>query len=377
MNGEDTGPPINLAAYNTMSALLTAHEKYLRRESGGRPLTAKFANMSGFTFQNRNFSQAELSGSNLSDAKLAASKFTRASLFCCNLTNADLRAVDFQRADLRGVILKGANLYGANLEEADFREAMLVRADQKNAFREARTFGRDAEHGLRKVDFRHCSLKRARLGDAKLQGADFSGVNLSGANLKGADLRSASFKGAILSDVDLKGVRIDVDAIKECILSPDEDAIARIPELLKRLAEAEAWATSCAQPGGAVHIRLADMRPLGTALQNRKLPKSHFEDCRFIESDFSGSVLAGTQFIRCDLRGAKFGGCDLRGAQFENCLLPFADFREAELGTIASADGERLDVDFTGSSTVAAQFSAADRERLKLAEIPGTNRAAG
>ncbi|MEE2566092.1 pentapeptide repeat-containing protein [Hyphobacterium marinum] len=377
MNTEDTGPTVNQAAYNTMAALLTAHEKYLRGDGGGRRLAMKFADLSGFTFQNRNFSQAELSGSTMTGAKLAASKFVGTSLFCCNLTEADLRAVDFRRADLRGVILKGANLYGANLDEADFREAMLVRADQKNAFREARSFGRDAEQGLRKVDFRHCSLKRARLGDAKLQGADFSGVNLSGANLKGADLRSAKFNGAILSDVDLKGVRIDTDAIKDCILSPNEDAIARVPELMKALAEAEAWAIGSTQPGGAAHIRLADMRPLGSALQNRKLPKSRFEDCRFIESDFSGSTLAGSQFIRCDLRGAQFAGCDLRGARFENCVLSFADFRSAQLGAIASGSGERLDVDFTGSSTVAAQFSAADRERLNLAETPGTNRAVG
>lgn len=356
----------NEAAYRTMSAMVTAHEKYLRGEGGGRRLAAKFADFSNFIFQNRNFSDTELSGCNFTDAKLAASRFIGASLFCANLTRADLRAVDFRRADLRGARLAGANLYGANLDEADFREAMLVNADEKNAFQSARSAGKDAGTGLRKVDFRNCTLKRAKLGDAKLQGADFSGVNMRGANLKGADLRSASFRGAILTDVDLKGVRVDTDALKDCVLAPNEDAVNRTPELLKTLAECEAWAIGEVTVGAPVNLRLADMRTLGKALQNRKLPMSRFEDCRMIECDFSGSTLAGSRFIDCDLRGAQFAGCDLRGARFENCLLPFADFREAQLGAITSGTEERLDVAFSGSATTAALFSPADQDRLDL-----------
>lgn len=343
---------------------LKAHERFVTRKSGGVRLIYKFGDLRGIFLQLRQLSEIDFTGCDLSGAKLAMAQFERASFYCATLENADCRGTNLCQADLRGVKLRGSNLYGAKLDDSDFRDALLARADVDQGYRLVGGGIADPETengGIRSVDFRDCSLKRARLGGARLQGADFSGANLDGANLTGARLDNANLTGAILTGVDLKSARLFGAVLQDCVLDPTAEALARSDLLRDALLEAEKWLASKRVIGAAAQLASEDLRPLRGEMKKRRLPGLAAADCCGIDVDFSESLLTAANFAGADLRGARFAGADLRGANFRNCKLAHADFSGADLSPLPFGDDSVQITNFDEATLTGAIFTGPGR----------------
>ena len=254
------------------------------------------------------------------------------------------------RADLRGCSLRQADLSGARLDDADMREAVLARADLEGGFG---LIGRSGDVALDggggrafAVDFTNCSMKQAKLQGAKLKGANFSGAVLDGANLSDAVLTGASFDGAVLVGVDLSRTRMDSDALKNCILDPSPEAVARTAELRERIAAARRWLSTRGAEGGPAIMDGEDLRPLGDAFENGLLAAMSAKGACGIGLSFRGAQLQGAKFDMADLRGADFTGADLRGVSFRGAKLWHAKFTGADLQPLPLANGVRpIDLD--------------------------------
>ena len=346
---------------------VTSHERFASGRPGGLRLILRFGNLRGVTLQQRDLRGVDLTGCNLESGHLAAARLDEAILFCCDLRRADLRAANLTNADLRGVSLKAANLYGACLDGTDFRDARLAKVHADGLFRvwsadperEHQRFGPDGEVRLG-VDFRHASMKRARLGGARLRGADFSGANLTGASLDGAVLEGATFNDTILTGVNLERVHLDPAVLSRCVRDPDAAALARSAQLREALVRFEAWVVGGRSGGTEEDFSGEDLRPLGDALSGRKLAGLSAPGARAIDVRFTDSLLAGANFRDADLRGADFRNCDLRGVNFRNCRLGFADFRGADLRPLVMRDGRRLEASFDGAVLLGALFDDAN-----------------
>lgn len=342
---------------------VASHERFASGRPGGLRLILRFGNLGGVMLQQRDLRGADLTGCNLEGGRLAAARLDEATLYCCDLTRADLRAANLANADLRGVSLRAANLYGACLDGTDFRDARLAKVQADGLFkvwsadpeREARRFGVDGEVRLG-VDFRHASMKRARLGGARLQGADFSGANLSGASLDAAVLEGAVFSDTILTGVNLERVHLDPATLAGCVLDPDPEALARSAQLREAIDRFESRVVGGKGGGAEEDFAGEDLRPLGNALSGRKLAGFSAPGARAIEVRFTESLLAGANFRDADLRGADYRNCDLRGVNFRGARLGFADFRGADLRPLIMRDGRVLETSFEGATLLGAVF---------------------
>lgn len=354
---------------------VASHERFASGRPGGLRLILRFGNLRGVMLQQRDLRGVDLTGCNLERGRLAAARLDEATLYCCDLRRADLRAANLTNADLRGVSLKAANLYGACLDGTDFRDARLAKVQADGLFkvwsadpdRERQRFGVDGEVRLG-VDFRHASMRRARLGGARLQGADFSGANLTGASLDAAVLEGAVFSDTILTGVNLERVHIDPAALAGCVRDPDAAALARSVELRQALDRFEVWVVGGRRSGADEDFAGEDLRPLADALSGRKLAGLSAPGARVIDVRFNDSLLAGANFRDADLRGADFRGCDLRGANFRGARLGFADFRGADLRPLVMRDGRRLETDFDGAVMPGVTFDAAELARSAAAQ---------
>jgi len=352
-----------------LELFLKAHERFVARKSDGVRMFYKFGDLQDIFLQQRQLSEIDFSGCDLSRARLAMTQFVGASFYCATLDDADCRGTNFRQADLRGVTLRGANLYGAKLDDADFRNAVLAKADKEQGYvlLGAGANGPDSEtDGIRGVDFRNCSLKRARLGGARLQGADFSGANLDGANITGARLDNANLTGAILTGVDLKSARLFGAVLQDCVLDPTAEALARADLVRAALLEAEKWLASKGVIGSAAQLASEDLRPLRAEMKKRQLPGLAAADCCGIDVDFAESLLTAANFAGADLRGASFAGADLRGANFRNCKLAHANFSGADLSPLPLSDGRTKDTSFDDASLTGAIFSGPGRAIREL-----------
>jgi uncharacterized protein YjbI with pentapeptide repeats len=349
---------IHSAQLAAMKAMVDQHEKYVRRDSTGRKLVARYTNWSGAVFQKRCFDDADLTGADLSHAFFAASSFKLANLYCCDLTGSDFRATNLCRADLRGSILREANFFGAILDGADFRDATLVRADNGNNLGSPLPMVSPDKHTsqLRKVDFRDCSLKKANLASARLEGADFSGSILRGANLSGAALQGATFADAVLEDVDLRMVRIDPAGLQAAVLPPGETVKARAGEIRERIGEAEQWSATHGRSGTTLELAREDLRPLSNDFAGKQLHMSVFENCLMLGGNFTNALMACSRFVNCDLRDADFRSADLRGVQFIDCRLNFARFEKCQVGGVKIGDGQIQTTNFENCRSAGARL---------------------
>ncbi|MEE2566757.1 pentapeptide repeat-containing protein [Hyphobacterium marinum] len=349
--------------------MVTDHENYVQRRRGGRKLIAKFADWSGCTFQRRQLDEADFSGSNLTGSRFALTAFKFANYYCTDLTNADLRGANLYRADMRGTILRGADLYGANLDEADFRDALLIKSDKEGKFTAWNT-GSQTGPTARKVDFRDCSMKRAKLSGARLQGADFSGADLTGSHLDGAVLEGAVFENTILVDIDMKRVRIAPESLKSCVMDPTPDARERAAKIRSLIEHAETWAAMNGKSGRLLELEDEDIRPIADAFSDRQIPMSKFTRVCAIGGDFSQSLNSCSQFIDCDLRGASFEHADIRGTVFKNCLLNGANFRGAEIGAVRVGANAVRRTGFESCKVVNVTFSPGIESKLGVSVEP-------
>ena len=329
---------------------VSAHERFQRGEPGGHRAIMRFLQAPGINFGGRILIEADFSGANLTGARFANANLERASLYCADLAEADVRGANLFRADLRGCSLRQADLSGARLDDADMREAVLAKVDQEGSFRFSGRSGgvklEGSEARVFAVDFSNCSMKQVKLQKAKLKGANFSGAMLDGANLSGAVLDGATFDGASLTGVDLSQVRIDPRALKNCILDPSRDAMARAVELSERLKAAKRWIATNGAEGGPAMLDGEDLRPLSDSFENAVLPAMSAKGACGIGVNFHGAQLQGAKFDTADLRDADFSGADLRGASFREANLWHAKFTDADLRPLPLARGVR-EVDLT------------------------------
>ncbi len=355
------GPP--RYTQEQLNQLIDSHERFVRRQPGGMRAIWRFMQISNRDFMKRLMTDADLTGANLQRSRLILTNFERATLFCADLSGADARAANFHRADIRGASLRNANLYGANLDEADMRQAVLARVDGNQGFRVVARPSTTSAGGdqVFSVDFTNCSMKRARLASAKLTGANFTGALLQGADLKGANLTGATFDGAVMTGVDLDQVRISPGALEKCVLDPSAEAEKRAQELIDRLEAATRWVVSDGTDGSPGVLDEEDLRPLGSAFEERRLAAISCKNVRAIGVNFRGSQMQGADFSGADLRDADFRDCDLRGASFRGANLRHAQFAKADIQPLALASGGEQPVDLEGANRSPSCFSQAIR----------------
>jgi uncharacterized protein YjbI with pentapeptide repeats len=348
-----------------LDQFLSAHERFHRREPRGRRAIMRFLSARGLDFSRRQLVDADFTGADLREASLVLADFERAALYCADLRSADARGANLQRADLRGCSLRDANLSGARLDDADMREAILVRDDPD---KELQLGGWSPPGRAKKsryqtfaVDFTNCSMKGARLGQAKLKGANFSGALLNGADLTGAVLDDAKFDGAVLIGVDLTKVRIDPRVLAKCVLPPSQSALDRIGELKARLAAADRWRATDGAEGRPAVLDGEDLRTLGPAFENARLTAFSAKRTCAIGVWFKGAQLQAAHFEGADLRDADFSGADLRGASFRGANLSHARFAGADLRPLSLASGARP-VDLADATYMESAFATSLRE---------------
>ena len=89
-----------------LNTIIQLHEKWLRREPGGKKANLSSADLRG----------ADLSGADLSHADLRYADLSGADLSGADLSHADLRYADLSGADLSHADLRYADLRGANVD---------------------------------------------------------------------------------------------------------------------------------------------------------------------------------------------------------------------------------------------------------------------
>jgi uncharacterized protein YjbI with pentapeptide repeats len=335
-----------------LDRLMDVHEKFLRRQPGGRRAMISYIQAPGLDLSCRRLAEADFTGANFERAKMAGADFERASLFCADMRGVDARGANFKRADIRGASLRGAILIGANFDQADMRQAMLARVDLANGFQLSGSTTQEGRAGAEvsfSVDFSNCSLNGANLSNANLKGANFTGAMLEGAQLVGANLIGAIFDGAVINGADLKNVMIHPGAFATCVLDPSPQALQRVNLIAQQLALAERWIATDGAEGRPANLDGEDLRPMAARFASRRLTALSAKRTRCIGVGFAGSQLQGALFDEADLRGADFTGADLRGASFRGATLWHARFDRAQLGPLALTDGVRL-VDLEGAA---------------------------
>ena len=108
-----------------IQAVLDAHAKWLRGESGGVRAILSEANLSKANLFRANLFGANLSGANLFRANLFEANLSGANLSGADLFEANLSGADLSGADLSEAYLSGANLFRADLSGADLSGASL------------------------------------------------------------------------------------------------------------------------------------------------------------------------------------------------------------------------------------------------------------
>jgi uncharacterized protein YjbI with pentapeptide repeats len=336
-----------------LDRLLEVHERFVKRQPGGRRAMIKYVQASRLNLSRRIMIDADFTGANFSRANLVSADFERASLYGADLRGADGRGANFTRADIRGATLRGANLSEANFDDADMRQAMLARTDSAGALELSGASshqGRRGDGAAFSVDFSNCSMKGAKLRGAKLKGANFSGAVMSGAELKGADLVGAVFDGAILDSVALDGARIDAGALAACITDPSYSALQRVGALILRIEANRLWVATGGLEGRPANLDGEDLRPVAAAFAGRQLTALSARHVRAIGVSFLAAQLQGARFDGADLRDADFTSADLRGASFKGATLWHARFDGADLRPLPLGNGAACAVNLEGAS---------------------------
>ena len=338
--------------------LILAHERFVRGQAGGCRAHFRFEKLPGLILRKRTLDGIEFVGCDLPRTQLLLTSLKCASLYCSNLRDSDLRATDLTRADLRGAILRGADLYRAKLDGADFRKAVLIKSERDGVFASfGQNFDDESDVPDGAVDFRNCSMKGARLNQAKFKGADFSGAILDRADLSGADLRGSKFDGAVLTGVQMEGALLEGSSMEDVLQDSDATALARAKQLLDLVEVSHAYTQSHGKNGARANLDAADLRPLGDSLAGKGLVGASFREACGVGVNFARSVLVGAVFDGADLRGARFDGADLRGCSFKSCSLNHAVFDNANLQSFSGGTGRNFPPNFNDATLHSARFN--------------------
>lgn len=279
------------------------------------------------------FSNAILTNANMRGAYLQGAHFT----------HADLRNVDFRSANLLNSNLDGANLSGANLSNAKVLKSQLtnsrwngstifpdgfvppemttLRLDEPSPRRlpgifdigpddakELRPYVKSGFVGMDGADNSNIFIPGRDLSYATIMSSNFDNSNLDGSNLFESDIIESSMSNALLSNMDMRGSRIDnVDFSYSKMNGSNMD-------------------------GATIS---SNTKFNGAKLRNSRLTNIIFEN----ESDFTGADLRNANLANTDLSSAITDEMtNLDGALFSSSkhypkiykgeptvLIPFAD----------------------------------------------------
>ncbi len=192
-------------------------------------------------FDGTNFRQAQLSGARFVDCTFDACTFRSADLTdcrfdgCrffdaareakCDFSYADLRRSHFERCDLTTATFTHARVFGIEVVRCQASGAAFDSADfglGTGAFFSATFDGCNLAYAdFSKTTLTECTLVDCRLTHAIFDDAMLERANLSGSALEniegrglvliGADLRGATFNNLNPREMDLTGVRVDVE----------------------------------------------------------------------------------------------------------------------------------------------------------------------
>jgi hypothetical protein len=124
----------------------------------------------------------------LTDGSLRGHDFSKADLHEADLTGADLQGAKFFKANLDHALLSGANLQFTSLGFASLKDATLVGAN----------------------------LEHAHLGGANLENADLRDTDLIDAETWSVNAQGANLRGAKMSNVRLRGAKLDEHTTLPC-----------------------------------------------------------------------------------------------------------------------------------------------------------------
>lgn len=337
-----------------LDGVLDAHERYLKRQRGGRRAIVQSHPLARLVLANRQLSECDFSGSVLVGADLSFAHLDHANLYCCDMRNVDARGADFSHADMRGVQLNGSNLSRARLDHVDFRPGRLIRDGVwvQNLL---------AHRGLSAVgtDFSYCSISGASFEGAHLENANFTGAIILATLFRGAQLSNAVFHDAVLSDMDMAELQVPDAALVGALLPPTRDALAAKPHLVARLKAHHRWVESDGATGDCASLDGADLRTVKDVLGSFKLTAVSAKRVTAPGVDFSAIELQGANFEGADLRGASFMGADLRGIRLKGARLQHAKFIGADMRPLALKSGECLACDLTEADVSEEQLTEA------------------
>lgn len=178
------------------------------------------------TFNNVQFSDAELAGARFEDCtfsrcRFAGTNLTDAAFLRCGFFDGETReGCSFSRADLQGATFENCNLatadFGlANLFDATFKNCKAAGASFEGS-RFNRMMGRRA--GPSRVSFSHCMLDMADFSQAQLADCILAECSLRQANLRQAVLSSADLHGSDLSEAMTVGAIFDHADLRDAVL---------------------------------------------------------------------------------------------------------------------------------------------------------------
>jgi uncharacterized protein YjbI with pentapeptide repeats len=225
-----------------------------------RSANLRGANCESASFVGAELQQADLTGARLRHADLAEASLSRASIENADFTGARFDGANLRRLPMRLARFAGAIFLGANLGHCDFEGVQAADLDFERALLRGALFTDSVlpRSHFRGANLQDCGLaniqwENADLRDADLRGASFHlGSTRSGlvgspypghgsktgfytddydnqvfqppeqirkANLCGADLRGANLAGVDFYLVDLRGARLDDEAVEHVLRS--------------------------------------------------------------------------------------------------------------------------------------------------------------
>lgn len=100
---------------------------------------------------------------------------------------------------------------------------------------------------------------------------------------------------------------------------------------------------------------------------NAQIISTHFTDCSFVGCNFSmtnlsQSMLNNISFIDCKILGVKFNLCHdfIFEVSFNNCILDYSSFEKRKMQKTIFHDSSLKSVDFTGSNLKQSTFINSD-----------------
>lgn len=305
----------------------------LARRSAWRRQNLCGADLSGLQLSGRDFTEAWLDAADMRGADLRGSSFARAVL-----AHADMTGCQLDSANLTGANLGRARLHGASLRGAVFTDAILAKADFSSA-------------SLAGARFDGSQMTDVDFSGLDLSGANFANTVLVKANLAGMAAAGACFDEAVLIECDLTGADLTGASLVSVtfVKCPAPGLRAARATLTKAV-----FADGCDLTGaGMAGALLSEANLRGVRLAGADLREAMLDGADLSDADLQGARLdhvraRGARFVVADLRGASLARGDfmdgmLTRADLRGTDLSDASFYQADLARVQTDRGTRAD----------------------------------